>query len=73
MSDTTIDTSNQTGNYDFDPCVEINHGEASSGLRASFDGLLQDAPGCSTSIVNGLTTVTKIPRFTYDSEDRFWV
>ncbi len=55
MSDTTVDTSNKTGNYDFDPCVEINQGEASSGLRAGFDGLLQDAPGCSTSIVNGLS------------------
>lgn len=55
MSDTTVDTSNKTSNYDFDPCVEINQGEASSGLKASFDGLLQDAPGCSTSIVNGLS------------------
>ena len=55
MSDTTVDTSNLTGNYEFEPCVEINQGEARSGIRASFNGLLQDAPGCSTSIVNGLS------------------
>ncbi len=57
MSDTTVDRANKTGNYDFDPCVEINQGEASSGLRAGFDGLLQDAPGCSTSIVNVVTAI----------------
>lgn len=56
MSDTTVDTSNQTGNYEFEPCIEINEGEArSSGRKGSFEGLLQDAPGCSTSIVNGLS------------------
>lgn len=55
MSDTTVNPSNQTGNYDFEPCSEINEGEARAGTRAGFDGLLQDAPGCSTSVVNGLS------------------
>ena len=55
MSDTTVDTSNPTGNYDFEACHEINEGEARAGTRAGFDGLLQDAPGCSTSVVNGLS------------------
>jgi N-acetylmuramoyl-L-alanine amidase len=56
MSDTTIDISNKTPNYVFEPCFEINEGEArSQSIRAGFNGLLQDAPGCSTSVVNGLS------------------
>lgn len=38
-----------------EPCLEINDREK-TGIRASFRGLLQDAPGAaSTSIVNGLS------------------
>jgi hypothetical protein len=55
MLDTTFNTSNPRGNFDFEPCFEINEVEANSGIRASFNGLLQDAPGCSTSVVNGLS------------------
>ena len=55
MSYTTVDRSNPTGNYDFEACDRINEGEARAGTRADFDGWLQDAPGCSTSVVNGLS------------------
>lgn len=55
LSYTTVDRSNPTGNYDFEPCDRINEGEARAGTRAGFDGWLQDAPGCSTSVVNGLS------------------
>jgi hypothetical protein len=55
MNYTTVDRSNPTGNYDFEACDRINEGEARAGTRAGFDGWLQDAPGCSTSVVNGLS------------------
>ena len=35
-------------------CLEINDRDT-SGIRASFNGLLQDAPGDSTAIANGLS------------------
>jgi hypothetical protein len=55
MSYTTVDTSNPTGNYDFEACDRINEGEARAGTRAGFDGWLQHGPGSSTSVVNGLS------------------
>jgi|SRR4028118_237429 Putative peptidoglycan-binding domain-containing protein len=55
MPDTVISTSNQTPEYSGERCNDINQGEARSGTKASFNGLLQDAPGCSTEIVNGLS------------------
>jgi len=55
MSYTTVDTSNPPGNYDFEACDQINEGEAHAGTRAGFDGWIQDPPGCSTSVVNGLS------------------
>ncbi len=55
MCDTVIGTSNQTPEYNGERCNDINQGEARSGTRASFNGPLQDAPGCSTEIVNGLS------------------
>jgi hypothetical protein len=55
MSYTTVDRSNPTGNYDFEACDQRNEGEAHAGTRAGFDGWLQDAPDCSTSVVNGLS------------------
>jgi len=55
MCDTVIGTSNQTPEYSGERCNDINQGEARSQTRASFNGLLQDAPGCGTEIVNGLS------------------
>ena len=55
ISYTTVDTSNPTGNYDFEACDQMNEGEAHARTRAGFDRWLQDAPGCSTSVVNGLS------------------
>ena len=55
MNDTSVDAQIQTSEYQFEPCFEINDGEASSGSKAGFNGLLQDAPGCGTSVVNGLS------------------
>ncbi|MEG4251953.1 peptidoglycan-binding protein [Microcoleus sp. Pol10D4] len=56
MSDTVISTSNQTSEYPVERCDEINLGKPRSGvIRGSFNGILKDAPGCSTAIVNGLS------------------
>lgn len=62
MSDTPVDAQNQPSEFDFEPCFEIHEGEAraagegeAKGERGSFNGLLQAAPGCSTSVVNGLS------------------
>jgi hypothetical protein len=55
MSDTVISTSNPTPEYTVERCEEINLRPRSGGIKGSFDGLLQDAPGCSTAIVNGLS------------------
>lgn len=62
MSDTPVDAQNQLSDFDFEPCFEIHEGEAraveegeAKGERGSFNGLLQAAPGCSTSVVNGLS------------------
>lgn len=56
MSDTVISTSDRTPEYTLERCDDIHLGQArSGGIRASFNGLLQDAPGCSTAIVNGLS------------------
>jgi N-acetylmuramoyl-L-alanine amidase len=54
MSETPVDAQNQLSDFDFEPCFEIHEGEA-KGERGSFNGLLQAAPGCSTSVVNGLS------------------
>ena len=56
MSDTVISTSDRTPEYTLERCDDINLGQARSGvIKASFNGLLQDAPRCSTAIVNGLS------------------
>ena len=56
MSDTVISTSDRTPEYTLERCDDINLGQARSGvIKASFTGLLQDAPRCSTAIVNGLS------------------
>lgn len=56
MSDTVISTSEETPEYTPERCDEINLGQPRSGrIKGSFDGLLQDAPGCSTAIVHGLS------------------
>jgi N-acetylmuramoyl-L-alanine amidase len=55
MCDTVISTSNETPDYSGERCNDINQGEARSQIRASFNGLLQNAPGCGTEIVNGLS------------------
>ena len=33
----------------------MNEAEAHARTRAGFDRWLQDAPGCSTSVINGLS------------------
>jgi peptidoglycan hydrolase-like protein with peptidoglycan-binding domain len=57
MSDITVDAPNQTPGSSIERCHEINEGEAQarSAIKAGFNGLLRDAPGCSTAIVNGLS------------------
>jgi hypothetical protein len=55
MSDTPVDAQNQPSEFDFEPCFDIYEGEARAGARPGFDGLLEKAPGCSTSVVNGLS------------------
>jgi N-acetylmuramoyl-L-alanine amidase len=55
MSDTPEDLQNQTSDFDFEPCLEIHEGEIRGGTKAGFNGLLKDAPGCGTSVVNGLS------------------
>jgi len=55
MSDITVDAPNQTPDSSIERCHEINQGEVRSATKAGFNGLLRDAPGCSTAIVNGLS------------------
>ncbi|MFB2974820.1 M15 family metallopeptidase [Microseira sp. BLCC-F43] len=55
MTDTPVDAEIKTSEFDFEPCFEIHEGEARSGAKPGFEGLLQDAPGCGTSVVNGLS------------------
>ncbi len=58
MTDITDDTVIQTEEFDFEPCEEINEGEgraADQVPRGPWSGFVKDAPGCSTSIVNGLS------------------
>lgn len=55
MSDIIQGAMNQSIEYEFEPCFEINQGEEQAEPRAGFNGLLQDAPGCSTAVVNGLS------------------
>ncbi|HEY9800491.1 MAG TPA: peptidoglycan-binding protein [Leptolyngbyaceae cyanobacterium] len=58
MTDTDINTHSHAEDFEFEPCDEINEGEARAaleGTRGPWSGLIQDAPGCSTSIVNGLS------------------
>ncbi|TAG99319.1 MULTISPECIES: peptidoglycan-binding protein [unclassified Microcoleus] len=60
MNDTPVESSNQTADFDFEPCFEIHEGEARAAgeekaKKGGFNGLLKDAPGCSTSVVNGLS------------------
>ncbi|HEY9833844.1 MAG TPA: peptidoglycan-binding protein [Stenomitos sp.] len=55
MSDTPVDAQNQPSEFDFEPCFEIHEGEARAGAKPGYDGLLKNAPGCSTSVVNGLS------------------
>ncbi|MBD2314479.1 peptidoglycan-binding protein [Desertifilum sp. FACHB-1129] len=47
--------SNSESTLVFEACFEINEREANSSIRASFNGLLKDAPGESTAIANGLS------------------
>lgn len=55
MSASIGDTSNKTDDIVIEPCLEINQLDAIT-VRASFNGLLKDAPrNVSTSIVNGLS------------------
>lgn len=58
MSDTTNDILDNTDDFEFELCEEINEGEERSAgqvPRASWSGVVGNAPGCSTSIVNGLS------------------
>lgn len=59
MSNTEdIFTHTQDFEFEIEPCEEINGREeraAKEFPRAPWSGLVKDAPGCSTSIVNGLS------------------
>ncbi len=53
----TDDILTQAEEFDFEPCEEINEGEERSAdqVPRGPSGLVKDAQGCSTSIVNGLS------------------
>lgn len=55
MCDAEIDVKTYLEDFEFEPCEEINVGEASTGIRALYTGPVQTAPGCSTAIANGLS------------------
>ncbi|NQE36842.1 peptidoglycan-binding protein [Microcoleus asticus] len=56
MSDSINDTSDQLEDLVVEPCLEIHEFEENAPrARASFNGLLQDAPEGNTSVVNGLS------------------
>lgn len=54
MSDSINDTSDQMNDLVVEPCLEIHEFEESA-PKASFNGLLKDAPEGNTSVVNGLS------------------
>ncbi|OUL27305.1 peptidoglycan-binding protein [Nostoc sp. RF31YmG] len=54
MNDSISDTSEQFDDLVVEPCLEIHEFEESA-PRASFNGLLKDAPTANTSVVNGLS------------------
>lgn len=54
MSESIDDTSEQMENLVVEPCLEIHEFEESA-PRASFNGLVKDAPRANTSVVNGLS------------------
>jgi N-acetylmuramoyl-L-alanine amidase len=57
MSNTEIDKKNWSKKFDFEPCDDINHVEETAlGARAAtFTETVQNAPGCSTMVANGLS------------------
>lgn len=56
MSEFINDTSNQLDDVVIEPCLEIHDREVNSPTpKASFNGLLRNAPGDSTSVANGLS------------------
>src|SRR4028118_1731346 len=56
MSDSINDMSDQLEDFGVEPCLEIHEFEENAPrAKASFDGLLQDAPEGNTSVVNGLS------------------
>ncbi|MEH2124298.1 peptidoglycan-binding protein [Nostoc sp.] len=54
MSDSINDTFDQLDNLVIEPCLEIHEFEESS-PKASFNGLLKDAPRANTSVLNALS------------------
>ncbi len=54
MSDSISDMSGEMDDLVVEPCLEINEFEEVS-PRASFNGLVKDAPRANTSVVNGLS------------------
>lgn len=54
MSESINDTSEHMENLVVEPCLEIHEFEKSA-PRASFNGLVKDAPRANTSVVNGLS------------------
>lgn len=61
MCNSDSENSNQLEDFEFEPCLEINQEEvrAAESIEDAeprgWSGLVNDAPGCSTAIVNGLS------------------
>lgn len=57
MTDLEVKPDNWLEDFDFEPCGEINQveEEALGARAAAYTGAVQDAPGCSTMVANGLS------------------